>query len=204
MKLKLEQQDYGTILTVTESIEHEQVAVIKAGLGKILLNDSRPVLVDLCGIPDSQLNVERLTAELVALKAWAACQDRELFVAAAVRELGDAATREQGAALLASARAREAALEAACRIHVEKLERQKNALEKKRASLEGAGSRLRKLRKENSDLRKRIALAETQIRSLPASRGETGRFEENASRLRTAERTLRAVLEKQGFLEAQT
>lgn len=203
MKLKLERSEHGLVLSVTESIQPEQVAVIKAGLAKGSKTGAQSrILIDLCSIPEASLQGERLTSEFLALKASFACQGREVFVASPVSDLGDAASRELGLALLESAPAREAALLAACRLYAEKLERQKAALEKKLAALETDASSLRQLRKKNSDLRKRVLSAEGQIRGLVSAKNPAGTFEENASRLRTAERTLTTVLQKHGFLGA--
>jgi hypothetical protein len=199
MKLKLEELDSGPLLSVSESIEAEQVAVIRAGLANLLKKGAARVLVDLSAIPEEQLRGERLISEFVALKAWAACQDREVLVAAPLTELGDAPTREALFALASDPQAREAAQLGACRAYAAKLERQKHALEKKVSALEPGASSLRKLRKQNSDLRKRIAFAEAEIRRWVTTRNAAGSFEENAARLRTAERTLAQALESKGI-----
>lgn len=203
VKLKLERSEHGLVLSVTESIQSEQVAVIKAGLAKGSKTGVHSrILIDLCALPQASLQGERLASEFLALKAGFACQGREVFVASSVPGLGDAASRELGLALLESAPAREAAQLAACRLYAEKLERQKAATEKKLDALEADACSLRQLRKKNSDLRKRVLSAENQIRELVATKNPGGNFEENASRLRTAELTLTTVLQKHGFLEA--
>jgi hypothetical protein len=198
VKLKLERLEHGLVLSVTESIEAAQVAVIKAGLAKAA--KSR-VLIDLCSLPEALLQSERLASEFLALKAGFACQDREVLVASPVTALGDAPTRELGIALLETAPAREAALLAACLLYAQKLERRKSALEQELSSLESSASSLRRLRKTGSDLRKRVEAAETQIRELAATKRPAASSEENAARLRTAEQTLTLVLQKRGFLE---
>ena len=56
MKLKLEHLEHGTVLTVSESIEPEQIAVLRAGLTQIFAATARPgkpqqaVLVDLTAL----------------------------------------------------------------------------------------------------------------------------------------------------------
>ena len=112
MKLKLESRDSGqisvTILSAVGPIEAGQVAVLKAGAGKLFSQTPRkPLLIDLTALEGP---TERLSADLLALKTWALMQDDTLFVVSPDPALGDAPNLDAGLALLASAPAREAGL----------------------------------------------------------------------------------------------
>jgi hypothetical protein len=202
VKLKLEAQDYGMILSVTESISAQEIPVLRAGLGKIFQTQKNPVLLDLSQLPDAQLRNPQTLTQLLALKASSAAEDHELFVITPVERLGDAGTRDQGIALIRTPLARFIALESTLQLEVAELERQKGVLEKKLQAIDSGAGSLRKLRKENSDLRKRLSFVEPQVRSLLTARREPLASDPMTARLKAVERTLGSVLESQGILQA--
>jgi hypothetical protein len=199
MKLKLETQDQFVILTATESISVEQTAVLHAGLNKLFLAGKKRMILDLTALPAAELRMPQVLTQLIALKTWAASQDAELFVASPIEKLGDVPGRAEALQLMSSPVGRLMSLEATCKLHLEELERQKTVLEKKLAVIDSGTGSILKARKENSDLKKRIAFLESHRARLSHSQRKPLTSESLQSKLRGIELILETVLLQQGL-----
>lgn len=157
MKLKLETQDQITVLVVTDTIELAHIPVLKAGITKLFQSGKKTLLLDLTAVPEAQLKVEALRAQLAELRTWALTQDADVVVVSSVA--GNAKSRGEGVALLTSPLAKQQALETKLRVQIQQLETQKTKLTQA-LSLLGADADLKKVRIRNSQLKKDILAME--------------------------------------------
>lgn len=198
MKLKLEAMEGVTILSVSDFIGTQHLPVLKAGLTKLFQSGKKTVLVDLCALGEEAFQPLEVTQDIAALRSWALENGGHLVIASPVPSLGDAASREQALQALSSPLGRLQALEARLQTQLRALEARKDEIEKRVTAMDQAGGDVRALRRENGELKARIADFERQIRSRLETR--THPAESQAGKFEIASRILVSVLEQEGVL----
>jgi hypothetical protein len=172
MKLKLETSlpvanspagSEVTILVVTEGIESANLAILKAGLNKLIVSGKRNLLLD-CGLlKESDIKDPGLFIQISNLRGWASTLEgqggAQVIVVSPLEKLGHARTREEGVALLSSAAAPLLALEAKLQNDIRVLQSRKADIEAKITQASAAGDP-RALLRENSDFKKSIVETE--------------------------------------------
>ncbi|MCM2277798.1 MAG: hypothetical protein NDJ89_06950 [Oligoflexia bacterium] len=198
MKLKLEVQDNVMILAVSESVTADQIAILRAGLGKLIQAGKKTLLLDLS---DPNLAVAPAEVkEIAALRDWASELGAQLMIASPMTGLGDALTRPETLKLLTSPLGRLLMLEGRLRSQLKALEQHKIDLEKKLASVNSGPNSVNLLKKENSDLKARIVDLEKQIKFRLDHRTRPYETPGMGAKNDLAHRILVSVLEQEGIL----
>ncbi|MCM2323674.1 MAG: hypothetical protein NDJ90_10480 [Oligoflexia bacterium] len=198
MKLKLEVQNAIVILAVSESIAAQQIAVLKAGLNKLIQSGKKTILLDLS---DPNLAVAPADVNALAeLREWAVDNGAQLMIASAMTGLGDGPTREETLKLLTSPLGRLLLLEGRLRAQLKGLTQRKLELEQKLTSVSAEANSILTLRKENGELKKRIRDLEKQLRFRVEHRTRPFETPGMDAKREAATRVLISVLEQEGIL----
>lgn len=165
VKLKLEQSNDITILSVSDGIEAAQIPVLKAGLHKLFQSKKTLVVLDLLTVKNELLMIQPMLSELSGLPHWAQEQGAQLAVISTATGVGTANTREEGIRAIQSPLAGLQMLEAKLQAQLKMLETQKADFTQKINS--AAADDVRALRQENSKLHNTIkSLEEINLRFL--------------------------------------
>lgn len=199
MKLKLEVKGSITILGVTEDVAHQHVPVLKAGLGKIFESGKKAVVLDLA---ETQGLSPTTLAEILGIQAIAADAGAQLVLVSPIPGLGGASSRDEAIQMLTSPIGRLMAQEAGLNAKLTRLTKRKIELENALNSTAAAEKEIRKLRKDNSDLKTLISGLEQKVQRLFEQRTTpVGDPAALASRRVTVEKTSTVVLEVAGILQ---
>lgn len=200
MKLKLEAMDGITILSVSDFIGPQHLAVLKAGLLKLFQSGKKTVLMDLAGLAEESFQPLEVTQEIAALPSWALEQGGHLTIASPIPGLGDTPNREKAMDALTSPLGKMMALEARLMAQLKTIEAKKDEIEKRIASMSEDSGDIRELKRENRDLKSRVADLEKQIRTRLETRTNVSESQLTASKIEAASRILISVLEQEGVL----
>jgi hypothetical protein len=209
LKLKLETHEGTTILEVSEGIDLQQVAILKAGLNKIFQTGRRVILLDLTPLDVTQPPTGGVLTELLALPAWATDADAQLLVASGTQGLGQAKTRAEGLTLIDAPLFRLENEEGRLRSKLKRLHARKAEMEASLTALGNSAGPLAQEQKKNSDLRRLVADLEVNVRRRFRSRTGPKAQEpitaDNSkdpafARIQGIEKTLIAILEQEGLL----
>lgn len=170
MKLKLDQKDDITIISVSEGIEAAQVPVLKAGLKKLFQAEKTLVILDLLSIPNGVLQTQPMLDEISGLPKWGQEQGAQLAVVTTATGVGTASTREEGLKAIKSPLAGLQILEAKLQAQMRMFEQQKAEFTQKLGS--GGTDNARILRRENAELKKTVAMLDSAIRKFLKKRTE--------------------------------
>jgi len=191
VKLRIEAKEGFKVLHVTESISAKEAAILKAGLIKLFQAKEKNILLNLTNIGNTNSAILR---EIASLKTTAAQMDALMMIASPFEGIGDGATFEETSKKLTSPLAGLLSMEA----HFQKLQQQKEQLEKKLAALGDVD--VKALRKENSDLKLLVKRLENLIRQLSKNRVESMDLELNKAKSAALDRTLMSIIEQEGLL----
>lgn len=157
MKLKLDVREQAKVLWVSEGVALKDVAILKAGLPKIIQSSASPafVVIDLTGatIPDPAV-----TAELLSLRTVAAGLGAFLLFASASPQIADAANADEALSKIAGTSDPKAELDF--------LKAQLNQLKKTKAELEKNFQEMIKKSGDVQSLRKQKTLLLRQRKKL--------------------------------------
>ena len=195
VKLRIEAKEGFKVLHVTESISAKEAAILKAGLIKLFQAKEKNILLNLTNIGNTNSAILR---EIASLKTTAAQMDALMMIASPFEGIGDGATFEETSKKLTSPLAGLLSMEAKLQAHFQKLQQQKEQLEKKLAALGDVD--VKALRKENSDLKLLVKRLENLIRQLSKNRVESMDLELNKAKSAALDRTLMSIIEQEGLL----
>lgn len=164
MKLKLETKAEITVLAVTESIGPSDVAVLKAGLGKLFEGGKKVIVLDLTQISEALLTGEKTALDLAELPGWAVDADASLAIASSIPKIATAPSLEEALSLVKSPSIKLLAEEARLRARIQRYTEEKAELEKQFESVKASGD-LKTIQKEQSDLRRTQVLLERWLQS---------------------------------------
>jgi hypothetical protein len=201
MKLKLEQNDSVTLLTVSEEISAENVPVLKAGLTKLFQSGKKSILLDLAALSASDLKSPSVAFDLASLPGWAKEAGFRLVVASKIPEVSLTPDRAGALAILTSPIADLLLEESSLRFALKDLSGKKATLEQKLNSLKTDDAKIKKLKNEKSRQLLLIRTLSRQVRKLLSHRKESlfGKPEASANRTLLA-KTLRPILTEQKLL----
>jgi hypothetical protein len=199
-----------TILVVTEGIESASLAILKAGLNKLIASGRRNLLLDCTALNESDIPDPALFSQISELRAWAAGLNEQggggaqVLVISPIERMGHVHTREEGITLLNSGTAHLLALEAKLQGDIKNLQARKAELEAKLVQAGAAGDP-KALLKQNSDFKKSIADTDRLTRRFlknrsPSPSGDP--FQVPATELlqENLDQLLNAALKKEGIL----
>lgn len=189
-----------TLLGVTEGIEANSIAILQAGLKKLIAAGRRSVLLDCSNLKESDFQESSLPEQVSNLREWASSLGAQVIVVSAIEKLGHVRSREEGITLLSTGTAPLLALEAKLQSDVKALQARKAEIEAKIRQASSSGDP-KALRRQNSDLKKSIADAERLSRRFLKNRANDP-FQVPATELlqQTLGQMLDTVLKKEGIL----
>lgn len=204
MKLRLEIQNQITILTVTEGMKQDQLPVLRAGLTKLFASGKKAIVLDLSDVDRTLAAQPEMYDAVDQLHGLAYESQARLIVISNNKKVAQAASRADAEKLaqsdnpLQSPLERLQSLEMNLQARIKSLEAKKVESEKKMSALEGTTVELKKLRKENSDLRKKINLLENSLEAYLKER--PAEFSAPKTKYDALKRTVIAVLEQEGLM----
>jgi hypothetical protein len=195
-----------TLLVVTEGIESSSLAILKAGLNKLVASGRRNILLDCTDLKESDIQDATLFAQISDLRGWAASLEggAQVLVVSSIERMGHVRTREEGITLLNSGTAHLLALEAKLQNDIKVLQARKAELEAKLTQASAAGDP-KALLKQNSDLKRSIADTDRLTRRFLKNRSphsSNAPFQVPATELlqENLDQLLNAALKKEGIL----
>jgi hypothetical protein len=163
MKLKLETQNNSslevTVLVVTEKVELSHLAVLKAGLTKLIQSGKKNLLLDLAALQASDIAESSLPKLVLDLRTWAVGFGAQVLVISPIEALGHAKTREEGIKVLGSAEGPLLAMEAKLQAELKAAQEKKEMVSKKLTQTSNSGDP-KLLQKTNSMLKRSISETE--------------------------------------------
>ncbi len=199
MKLKLEAKGGVTILGVTEDVGAQHVPVLKAGLTKLFESGKKAVLLDVAGAVGMAPSV---LAEIIGIQNIAADHGAQLMIVSPTPGIGNASSRDEALGLMTSPIGNLMAEEARLSAKLSRLTKRKTELENALASTAATEKDIKRLRKENSDLKTLVGGLERQLERLLRERIPKGaELPSLASKRMTIEKTATVVLEVSGVLQ---
>jgi len=191
-----------TLLVVTEGIESSSLAILKAGLNKLVASGRRNILLDCTDLKESDIPDPALFSQISDLRGWAAALEggAQVLVISSIERMGHVRTREEGTALFNSGTAHLLALEAKLQNDIKVLQARKAELETKLTQASAAGDP-KALLKQNSDLKKSIADTDRLTRRFLKNRSKDP-FQVPATELlqENLDQLLNTALKKEGIL----
>ena len=193
-----------TLLVVTEGIEANSMAVLKAGLNKLIASGRRRILLDCSSLQESDFQDSSLISQVSGLREWALSLEgqagAQVIVISAAEKLGHVRSREEGITLLTSGTAPLLELEAKLQSDIKVLQSRKAEIEAKLQRASASGDP-KALRKQNSALKRSIADAERLTRRFLKNRANDP-FQVPATELlqQALNQMLDTVLKKEGIL----
>ncbi len=198
MKLKLEAQNSVTILTVSEAVTPQDIAVLRAGVNKLIQGGKKSILLDAIAVPNE---CAPALQEVAGFQNFVQDANAQLIVASPLQGVGHAPTRPEALQVLQSPLANLLSLEAKLQYQIKELEKQKSTIEQKLAAAPSGEGDVKTLQKENSRIKALIKDLEKQIEKKLKSRKEPWKPDElSQAKAETLRRTLTAVLEQEGVL----
>lgn len=197
MKLKLEVQAGITILCVTDEVEAQHAAILKAGLTKLFQVGKKVVLLDLT--TTTQVSYETLR-DLALFGQQAPDFDAQLAVACREEGFGIAKTRTEALRAMGTQMFMLQGTEARLHAQIRKLEFRKSESSSQLNATSAQAEDLKSLKRESSDLKKLIVDIEAHVEALLRERlspMKSGAFNE---RFESIQKALVAVLEQEGIL----
>ncbi len=199
MKLKLEKQEDFIMLSVSEEVLHNHIAVLRAGISKLLQSGVKNILLDLTKAQADQ----KILKEIPALEKYTETFKGKLAIFSSVPGVGNIKKREEAVKYFIKEITTLLATEAALSLKNEKLIKQKTELEKKIASSKTVGVDPKMLRRENSLLKKRAHELEIQIQKLLKQRIENKPPITVTLKAETIMKTIIAVFEQEDILSVK-
>lgn len=173
MKLKLEQQDPVTILTVSEDVTFETIPVLKAGLSKLFKSGKEAILLDMSSVSLADLKPATVAAEIAALPGWANEEGFDLLIASRLPEISTISDRAKALEIFASPIADLLLEEASLQTTVKDLQRKKSALEDRLKSLKTDEAKIKKLQAQKSKNLLLIDVLSRQVKKFAGHRTES-------------------------------
>ena len=201
MKLKLDVQDGNTILSVSEFIEPQHIAVLRAGLNKLIQTGRNALILDLSALSADAIRGSDTHDQIKSLSTWAEENGAQLVIVSSMEALGRAGSRAEAVKMLSSPLARLLALETKLKYELTRLESDKARAEESLSGTSQIEGDLMKLRSENSRLRNTMSNLENLIQAqLKFRSGEPFASEALKSRLESLDNVMTSILMQEGVL----
>ena len=197
MKLKLENQDTIAVISVSEEVLSPHIAILKAGISKLIQTGKKNILLDLTS---ANHNNPEITKDILSLEQFTSQLNGKLVIVSSIAAVGHAQNRKNGLLLFPKDLSLILATEVSFNVQFERLEKQKQEIEKKLPVLKVGALEPKNLRKENSTLKKNIQDLETIIQKFMKQRIEVKPSPPITSRSETINKTVIAVLEQEGII----
>ncbi len=204
MKLKKNQTDSYTVLSVSESVALKDVQILKAGLIPLLASADRPVILDLNDAevqhPEGAKELASLPQALLQGGAPAPLIVRKSSKTPKIPELLCEETLGEAESKAASALGRLAFFEPTLQSRIRRLETEKNAAEARSKAAGGAAGELRAARAENARLKRLIQRLERALGRVAKTRTAPLSANSLLDRQEEIEKAIHGILKSQGLL----
>jgi hypothetical protein len=195
----MEAQDNVAILTVSEALELDKIAVVRAGLSKLVRSGKKDILVDFTGLLAATALIPRFKEEVLSLKIALAQMGAHLVCVGSIQDVTDVPTREEGLHLLSSTLAKLSIQVSVLKHEIAHLSHRREELARA-VEQAGATGDVRALKKENSDLRAKAVHLEAQIQMNLKGRREPYSSTVLAAKKADLESVLKSVLAQQRLI----
>lgn len=200
MKIKLETVNDTSILNITETLNIADLTVLRAGVNKMLKSGTRSILIDLSTLSEASLGSTDVLNLLSELKTWAREQTPLFALIGTLADFMDYRERAEAMSAFSSDLPRLMSLETKLIAQINALTERRKKLDEDLQVLEPVESKLKKLRKENTELKRKQEIIQLLTRRSAFKRSANYTASEVIqSKLASIQEVLFPVLEKEGF-----
>lgn len=198
MKLKLDPTPNVLFLQITETVDLNQLTILRAGLAKILPTAKKPVILDLMPIAPADSDSRAFLLAAGSLMSWANQQGSKLLIVGPWPEEGHFPTRELAAEALSKPCGEMVIRERTIKDRVADLEYRKSQLETMLAERASKNTDLRTLKAKFSTLSMQVTELDSQVHAYWDNRKPPA---DDSPRLASVAQILTLVLEQEGILK---